>query len=60
MSYPKYFPLVCVSVIPQAMWKLRWMDGYNLGESAEIAVILCMSFVVLLLENIFTQVGVLI
>lgn len=27
MSYPKYFPLVCVSVIPQVMWKLRWMDG---------------------------------
>ena len=60
MSYPKYFPLVCVSVIPQVMWKLRWMGGYNLGENGEISVILFTSFAVLPLEKSFAQVGVLI
>lgn len=59
MSYPKYFPLVCVSVILQVMWKLCWMDGYSLGETDEISVILFMSFAVLPLEKNFTQVGVL-
>lgn len=54
MSYLKYFPLVCFSVIPQVMWKLHWMDGYNLGETDEISVILFMSFAVLPLEKIFT------
>lgn len=60
LSYPKYFPLVCVSVIPQVMWKLHWMNGYNLGETGEISVILFMSFAVLRLEKSFAQVGVLI
>lgn len=54
-SYPKYFLIVCVSVIPQVMWKLCWMDGYNLGETGEIIVILFVSFAVLLLEKIFTS-----
>jgi len=60
MSYPKYLPVVCVSVIPQVTWKLRWMYGYSLGETGEISVILFMSFAVLPLEKIFIQVGVLI
>jgi hypothetical protein len=43
MLCPKYFPLGWVPVIQQAIWKLWWVDGYELGESGEISMIRLMS-----------------